>query len=411
MAAPPNRIERDALGEVEIAADALYGAQTARAVAALSFSGRRLCDYPRYVAALTVVKQAAARANRDAGVLDETRARAVEDACVAARSERHRGQFPVDVLAGGGSIAINVNVNEVIANLANQIVGGTLGVYEPIHPKAHVNASQSTADVCHTAVRLAVLDSAADLLRGLSDCGEAVRAKAEALRPITTMSRTCLQDGFPVSLGELFGGWATALARRTVELDRAIQALRQVGLGGTVIGSGDGAPAAYRAVVIDHLSEIAGTRLVRRANLYDAAQNIDDLAAVSAQLALLADALSKIAQDLRLLASGPIGGFGEVTLPAVQEGSSFFAGKINPAVPETVMQCGFQVLACDRAVQLAYGRGELYLNVFEGVAAVNLLDAVTMLTRAVPLLAGCVSGLTANEKRCRELAAQARVVP
>jgi len=408
MAAPASRVERDLLGELEIDAAALYGVHTARAVQSLSFSGRRLADYPRYLHALVAVKQAAARANRDAGVLDSGLAGAIENACAALRAGRHQNQFPVDLLAGGGGIAVNMNVNEVIANLANEALGGARGVYEPVHPKLHVNASQSTADVCHSATRLAILDHWTDLHRALKGCGAAVRAKADALRPVMTMSRTCLRDGFAVSLGDLFGGFAAAIERRTAELDRAVQAFRQVNLGGTVIGSGTGAPPAYCAVVVHHLSEIAGTQLTRRANLYDAAQNIDDLAAVSAQAALLASVLIKVAQDLRLLASGPAGGFGEIDLPAVQEGSSFFPGQINPVVPETVLQCCFQVLACDRAVQLSCARGELYLNVFEGLAAVNLFDALAMLTGAVPLLVRCVTGLTANEERCRELAERAR---
>ena len=408
MAAPRSRVERDLLGELEIPAAALYGVHTARAIRSLSVSGRRLGDWPAYVRSLAAVKQAAARANRDARVLTASLASAIEDACLALRAGEHRDQFPVDLLAGGGSIAANMNLNEVIANLANEALGGRRGAYEPIHPKTHVNASQSTADVCHTAVRLTVLTLWTDLQRALSDCGAALRAKAAELRPITTMSRTCLQDGFAVSLGELFGGFAAAAERRDAELDRAIHTLRHVNLGGTVIGSGTGAPDEYRAVVLEHLSEIAGTELARRANLYDAAQNIDDLAAASAQLALLANVLIKISQDLRLLASGPTGGFGEIRLPAVQDGSSFFTGKINPVVPETVLQCSVQVLACDRAVQLACERGELYLNVFEGLAALNLFDALTVLAKAIRLLVTCVSGLHANGERCAELAARAR---
>jgi aspartate ammonia-lyase len=400
------RIERDLVGELAVPGDALFGIHSQRAMLNLSFSRHRLSDYPAYVRSLAQVKRAAARANRTAGVLDERLANAIEAACDTLIAGRHLDQFAVDLLAGGGGIAVNMNVNEVIANLANEALGGRRGVYDPVHPKQHVNASQSTADVCHTATRLALLDQWVGLQRALDACAAALRAKASEFAPVMTLSRTCLQDGLPVPMGELFGGYTVLLARRAAELARTVAALHQVNLGGTVIGSGDGAPAGYRAAVLPALNDITGQRLVARENLYDAAQNIDDLAAVSAQLALLADGLMKIAQDLRLLSSGPDGGFGELRLPAVQEGSSFFAAKINPVVPETMLQCGFQVLACDRAVQLAFERGELYLNVYEGVAAVNLFDAFAMLSNSVTLFAErCVSGIRVNEERCRALAA------
>ncbi|MBI1813734.1 MAG: aspartate ammonia-lyase [Deltaproteobacteria bacterium] len=404
--ASATRIERDLIGELALPADALFGIHSQRALLNCSFSQHRLSDYPVYVRSLAQVKRAAARANRTAGVLDERLANAIEAACETLIAGRYLDQFPVDLLAGGGGIAVNMNVNEVIANLANEALGGRRGVYDPVHPKQHVNASQSTADVCHTATRLALLDQWVGLQRALDACGVALRAKATEFAPVMTLSRTCLQDGLAVSMGELFGGYAALLGRRTTELARTVEALRQVNLGGTVIGSGDGAPDAYRAAVLPALNDITGQQLTARENLYDAAQNIDDLASVSTQLALLADSMMKIAQDLRLLSSGPDGGFGELRLPAVQEGSSFFAAKINPVVPETMLQCGFQVLACDRAVQLALERGELHLNVFEGVAAVNLFDAFAMLTNGVTLFAErCVSGIRVNEERCRALAA------
>ena len=319
MAAPRSgiaRVERDALGEVEVPGAGLYGIHTVRAVT-LAASDRRLRHHPAFLHALAAVKHAAARANRDAGVIPAEMGRAIEAACVEIASGKYDEQFPVDLLTGGGGIGINMNVNEVIANLANEALGGVRGTYEPIHPKTHVNASQSTADVCHTATRLAILRCWSPLAGSLSECVRTLQAQAGELRPIITMSRTCLQDGFAVSLGELFDGFAAVVERRRSECDRSMQALRQVNLGGTVIGSEAGAPAAYRAVVLTHLTEITGAPLVHRTNLYDAAQNLDDLAAVSAHLALLAQALIKTAQDLRLLASGPRGGFGEIVLPVV----------------------------------------------------------------------------------------------
>ena len=403
------RIEKDLLGERAVPADALYGIHTIRAVENLGFSGRILANYPDYIRALATVKKAAARANRDARVIDARRQGAIERACDALIRGEHVAQFPVDMLAGGGSVAVNMNLNEVIANLASESLGGKRGSYQPVDPKSHVNASQSTADVCYTAIRMTVLSRWVGLRRALEACVATFRAKADQLRPVITISRTCLQDASRVSLGELFGGHAEVLARRTGELAKSVNGLTRINLGGTAIGSGSGAPPLYRRVIVEQLNEIAGRKFTLRPNLYDAAQNLDDLGSVSAQLAMLAEVLIKVAQDLRLLSSGPDGGFGEIILPAVHEGSSIFPGKINPAIAETMLQCCFQVLGCERATRLALERGELNLNVFESIAAVNVFDAIEMMERAVALFSErCVRGIVANRKRCRELASRAR---
>jgi aspartate ammonia-lyase len=407
--AAATRIEQDLLGELAVPAVALYGIHTVRATRNLSFSGKTLGRYPAYIRALAIVKKAAARANRDARVLDPRVATAIERACDALIRGEYPDQFPVDALGGGGSIAVNMNLNEVIANLANEHAGGTRGTYRPVDPKTHVNASQSTADVCHSAIRIAILERWAATRRALAACASASRVKAAQLRPVITIARTCLQDAAPVSRGELFAAHAAAIERRIGALDRSVEALRRINLGGTAIGSGDGAPAAYRRAIIRRLNKITGLRLRLRDNLYDAAQNIDDLAEVAAQFGLLAEVLIKIAQDVRLLASGPDGGLAEIALPATQEGSSFFPGKINPVIAETLLQCCFQVLGCERAARLAVERGELDLNVFEGAAAVNLFDAMEMIERAVTLFADlCLEGIVANEARCAGLAARGR---
>jgi aspartate ammonia-lyase len=403
------RIEKDLLGELTVPADALYGIQTVRAVENLSFSPSLLRNYPDYIRALAIVKKAAARANRDAHVIDARRLAAIEDACDALIRGEHRDQFPIDLLGGGGSIAVNMNVNEVIANLASERMGGVRGTYKPVHPKSHVNASQSTADVCHSATRMTILDRWSELHRVLRRCIKSFHAKAAELRPIVTIARTCLQDAETVSLGELFDAHAEALTRRVSELERSVEALAKINLGGTAIGSGSDASATYRRTVLKHLYKIAGRRFSLRANLFDAAQNIDDLGGVSAELGMLTEVLIKIAQDLRLLASGPDGGFGEIILPAVQEGSSFYPGKINPVIPETMLQCCFQVLGRERATRLALERGELNLNVFEGSAAVNIFDAMDMMRLAIEtFVERCVKGIVANKKRCRELVSRSR---
>jgi aspartate ammonia-lyase len=391
------RRETDLLGDLDIPADALYGIHTMRALQNLTFSNHILTHYPAYITALAQVKKAAARANRDAAILPPRLARAIERASDTIIQGDHTDSFPIDLLSGGGEIAVNMNLNEVIANLANESLGAKRGDYAPIHPKTHVNASQSTADVCHSAARIAILTMWDDLESTLDRCTAALRAKAREMASITTLARTCLRDAEPTSLGEFLGGQAQGLKRRTLELSRSIAALRLINLGGTAIGSGSGAPKAYRAKVTRYLRDFTGIALRTRANLYDAAQNLDDLGEVAAKLGLLAEVLIKIASDLRLLSSGPEGGFAELNLPAVQEGSSFYPGKINPAVPETMLQCCFQVLGCERTVRLALERGELNLNVFSGVAAANLFDMMTMLHRALALFTErCLTGLTAN---------------
>jgi aspartate ammonia-lyase len=374
-----------------VPAEALYGVETARALANLAFSRHRLGEYPAYVAALAAVKRAAAVANRDAGVLDARRAAAIDDAAV-------------DILGGGGSIGINMNVNEVLANLASAALGGARGSYDPVHPLRHVNASQSTADVCHAAARLAVRERAVPTLHALDACAAMLEARAVEVAALPTLARTCLQDALPTTADVLLRGHAAALARRAGALRAALAPLDDVVLGATVIGDGQGAPPAYRERVVPALEALVGRPLRAHPHAADALQNGDDLAAVAAQLGLLARALLKVAQDLRLLASGPRGGMGELRLPHVQAGSSFFAGKSNPVVPESVMQCAFQVLGCERAVQEAHARAELHLQVFDAVALVNVLDALEMLAAVLERFeARCLRGLEVNEGRCREL--------
>ncbi|WP_239615016.1 lyase family protein [Cohnella mopanensis] len=399
-----SRFEEDAFGRVELQDEALYGVQTLRSVENLSFSGRTLADYPDYVAALADVKRSAARANERAGILPRSLTYAIEEACEEIRQGCHRDQFIVDPYHGGGSIGSNMNMNEVVANLANEILGGQPGDYKPVHPADHVNASQSTSDACHTALRIAVLRSGATMGSELARLIHTLERKGKELARVPTITRTCLQDGMADTLGTMFSGYAQGLSRRTRQLGLAVEALHAVNLGGTVIGSGVGAPEAYRELIIEALNEVTELPLRHRENLYDAAQNMDDLAAVSSELQLLSGLLIKIAKDFRLLSSGPEAGFGELRLPAVQAGSSFFPGKINPVVPETLIQSCFQVIGLDRSVQASLEHGELNLNVWEGLAGFNVLDALGMLERAVTLFTDkCAAGVEADDIRCKEL--------
>ncbi len=406
---PSARTERDGLGELALPAEALYGIHTARALANLRFSRRTLGGCPAYLRALARVKRAASRANSAAAVLAPRIASAIERAALALEDGAHADQFPVDLLGGGGSIGVHMNMNEVLANLANETLGGRRGVYAPVRVLEDVSASQSTSDVCHTAARLAIRSLALPLDLALATAIAGLHAKAAELEPIRTLARTCLRDALPVAADVLVNGWARLLERARLALERAVTALDAVSLGGTVIGTGVGAPPRYRDSVVAILGELEGRELTKRADLSDALQNGDDLAAVSRATVAVANALLKIGQDLRLLFSGPEGGFAELELPHVQAGSSFFPGKSNPVVPETAIACALQVLGLDRVVQAAAERAELHLHVFDGLAAANLFDALELEANAVLLLVvRCLRGLRANEARCRELAANAR---
>lgn len=398
------RSEADELGSVTLPAEALYGVQTARALANLAFSRHRLREYPAYLHALMAVKRAAARANRQAGVLSAEIAAAIDAAGAEVMAGAHPEHFPVDLLGGGGSIGINMNANEVLANLASERLGGRRGDYAPVHPRRDVNASQSTADVCHSAARLAARAAAEPCLAAIDAATATLRAHAAAWAALPTLARTCLQDAMPTTADVLVAGHAGALQSRADGLRAALAPLDQLVLGATVIGDGRGAPPAYRAAVLPALAEVIGRPLAPHPQPADALQHGDDLAAVSAAMALLAQALGKLAQDLRLLASGPRGGFAELRLPHVQTGSSFFSDKSNPVVPESLIQCVCQVLGGDRAVQAAAERAELHLQVFDAVAAVNVLDGLGMLAAAVERFDRlCLRGLQVDEARCRSL--------
>jgi aspartate ammonia-lyase len=391
-------LETDSLGSVEVPADALYGARTFRALGNLSFSDRSLGNCPEYLAALGAVKRAAARANREAGVLQPDLAGAIEAAAARMLDADLRGHFPVDLLGGGGSIGVHVNVNEVLANVANEMKGGRRGEYTPVRP-VDVGASQSTADVCHTALRLAILSAWPALSSSLNATRATLLRKAAELAGIETMARTCLRDAMTVSLGVLLGGYAALIDRRTRALQDCIDSLRAVSLGGTVIGTGEGAPPLYRERIVPILAQVVGLELVRRECLSDALQNSDDVAAVSTSLL----AGGSVDRDRRRFARY-LRSARRVQRSSAAGRAATFLPKIQPVVPETVIQCGFQVLGCDRAVQAANEHGELYLNVFDGLAAVNVRESLAMLARAVALLeARCLRELSADVERCAEL--------
>ena len=384
------------------------GSQTALAVAALSFSGRRLADLPDLVRALGHVKAAAAQANRVACVLDEDEAAAIEAAALSLAAGHLDATLVADPLAGGGAIAVHVNVNEALADVANRSLDRAPGTDGALDPKGSIGASQSTADVVHAAARLAVLDATERLLATTAHLAGAIDAVADRAGDSPTLARTCLQDGLAVDARLLFDGSAAAIRRAADAISAATEPLWVVVLGGTVVGTGDGAPAAYRSAVVPALGAVTGRDLVGDPLPASRLQHADDLVAVVEGVARLSGVAAKLARDLRLLSSGPRGGFGEVQLPAVMEGSSFFVGKVNPAVPESVVQANLQVIGCRAVATAAAQEAELHLHGYDLTAAVAALDAATVLDVALDRFAHhCLAGLTFDEERGRELAGYA----
>lgn len=378
--------------------ETLYGPQTALTVENMSFSGHCLGDYPNYVRAMAKVKMACARANVNAALLDEATGAAIEQACHQLIAAPDPGQFPVDVYHGGGGIGLNMNISEVIASLAGA----------GIDPIEQVNLCQSTADVCHTALRLCLLEVFQNLESGLSELISVTAAKATAFNDYQTVARTCFQDGLGVSAGALFAATASAMKRILAEIDRMKTEFLLVNLGGTVIGSGSGASPYYRAAVIEELREVTGLQFRPHPSFYDAAAYPDDLVRASSLLTTLAGACQKYAQDLRILSSGPECGFGELVLPAVQAGSSFFPGKVNPVIPEMMIQCAILVNANHHAVNSCYEHGEIHLNSFEPMMGFLVIRSAEMLSSAITSFAGrCVAGIELDIEHCANYASTA----
>ena len=399
------RFKKDLLGSIELPSEALYGANTARALR--SFPPDRLrtvADYPELVDALLRIKWAAAAVNRRIGDLDEARAQAIIASARALLVDRSAADFPLCHLHGGGGTAVNMNVNEVLANCAEERLGGRRGEYRHVHPNDHVNLHQSTNDVYPTACHMAVMSAARPFADVLSELADTLDGLIRQVGNHGRLARTCLQDAVEVTYGDLFGSYAALVRRSRTRFRAAAAALHAVNLGGTIVGRTEDAPPAYRASIIEGLREVTGDAGYRAAeNLFDAAQNPDDMVAVSSALDLLARSLIKISQDLRLLSSGPEAGLGEIRLPPIEAGSSIMPGKINPVIPESVIQCCFQVIGRHHACAEGLNHGELDLNIWESSMVFSVLDAMELLTHASRLLMDrCLSGLTvvaeANER-------------
>jgi aspartate ammonia-lyase len=388
------RTEHDMLGAVSVPADALYGAQTARAAANFGTTSARLAERPELLRALAQVKAAAADANRELGVLEPAIASAIVRAADELAAGKLLDQFPIALVQGGGGTTTNMAVNEVLANRAAQLLGAEPGSYDVVHPLDHVNRSQSTNDVVPTALALAVQACAPAALAGLGDVIAALEGLAAKAGDDLRLGRTCLQDAVPLPIAAYHGAQATAVRRSAAELLRSVEALLEVPLGATAVGTGIGAPPGYRERAVALLAQRSGLPLRPSADLFDALAHLDPLLRVASEAAVASLTLAKIAADVRLLSSGPVGGIGEVRIPAVQVGSSLMPGKVNPVIPELVIQASFEIRGAAHVVELAAAAGELDLNVMEMVVARHLLAALVQLGEVGSLFASrCLTGL------------------
>jgi aspartate ammonia-lyase len=407
MNAPETRNEHDLLGDRAVPAAAYYGVHTLRAVENFPISGNPISIYPDLIRALACIKQAAALANRELGMLDATKCDAIVKACEEIRAGRLHDQFVVDVIQGGAGTSTNMNANEVIANRGLEHLGHARGDYSFLHPNEDVNMSQSTNDVYPTALKLAGYIGIFRLVDAMAVLRRAFEAKADEFRDVLKMGRTQLQDAVPMTLGQEFSTYAVMLGEDEERLKEAAMLIREINLGATAIGTGINAHPDYAGLVCRRLSEITGIPVVTSPNLIEATQDCGAFVQVSGVLKRVAVKLSKTCNDLRLLSSGPRAGLNEINLPAMQAGSSIMPGKVNPVIPEVVNQIAFEVIGNDVTVSFAAEAGQLQLNAFEPIIAHSLFKSVTHLRNGCLTLAErCVKGITANRERLRALVDQ-----
>jgi aspartate ammonia-lyase len=396
------RTERDPLGELDVPADAYYGVQTARAVENFPISGLRAA--PELVTATLLIKKAAADANASLGRLDPAIAAAIVAAADEMLGGALRDQFVVDVYQAGAGTSHNMNANEVLANRAAERLGEPRGTYTRVHPNDHVNMGQSTNDVFPTATRLALLLGAAPLVAAARALADSLARKADQFAHVLKTGRTHLQDAVPITLGQEFSGYAECVRRGAEDVAVASEQLRELNIGATAVGTGLNAGDDYRRLVVANLARYTDLPLVPARNLFRVTQSMGDVLAYSGAMRRLAVEVGKVASDLRLLSMGPRAGLAEITLPAVQPGSSIMPGKVNPSVPEMVNQVCFQVMGCDATIAIACEAGQLELNVMMPVIAWNAIHAATILREAMKVLRlRSIDGIVANEDRAREL--------
>jgi aspartate ammonia-lyase len=402
------RIEHDSLGDVHVPVDALYGAQTQRAIENFQISG--LTPRPAFIWSMAMIKRAAAEVNRDLGLLESERANAIIQASQEVIDGKWNDQFIVDPIQAGAGTSHNMNVNEVIANRATQLMGGKLGEYR-VHPNDHVNMAQSTNDTIPTAIRLGCLWRLDELQGTLENLVDALNVKGTEFDAIIKSGRTHLQDAVPVRLGQEFSAYAKAIERDAERIRNAAEGLRRLGIGGTAVGSGLNAHPEYHSRMVKKLSELTGLQLYESDNLFESMQSMADAAHFSASIRTLALTLIRIANDFRLLASGPTTGLDEIRLPAVQPGSSIMPGKVNPVMAEMLDMAMFYVIGCDTTVALGTQAGQLELNVMMPVIAHSLFEAMQVTIGAVRAFTEqAVKGVTANREKAEGWLAKNAIV-
>ncbi len=396
------RIEHDLLGDKPLPADAWFGIQTQRAVENFPITGVPIGHFPHFVKALAMVKAAAARANRDLGLLPAHKAEAILAACDDIIKGRLQEAFVVDLIQGGAGTSTNMNANEVIANLALEKLGHPKGAYAHLHPNDDVNRSQSTNDAYPTAVCVGLQFAVEPLVAAIASLKSALADKGREFADVLKMGRTQLQDAVPMTLGQEFDAFAVNLGEDIDRIREVCLLLSEVNLGGTAIGTGINTHPDYARLAVRHLAEISGLPIVPAANLVEATSDMGAFVLFSGILKRLAVKLSKVANDLRLLSSGPRTGLGEIFLPPMQPGSSIMPGKVNPVIPEAVNQVAYQVIGNDLAVTMAAEAGQLQLNAMEPLIVCNLLSSTRMLASACTILeTRCIVGIRANREQCQ----------
>lgn len=398
------RTECDLLGCVEVPDNVLYGVQTMRGLENFAISKFRLCEYPRFIEGLAIVKLGAAIANHAMGLLSDELFGAISQACREIMAGRFHEFFPVDMIQGGAGTTTNMNANEVIANIALELMGHKKGEYKYCHPNNHVNLSQSTNDAYPTAMKIALIRSIAKLEDSLKQLVEAFRAKGVEFADVIKMGRTQLQDAVPMTLGQEFEAYAANLSEEMERLEQNYKLFYEMNMGATAIGTGINADPDYPAICEKYLREITGLPMVVASNMIEATNDTGAFVMNSSALKRLAVKLSKICNDLRLLSSGPRCGLNEINLPPRQPGSSIMPGKVNPVIPEVVNQVAFRVIGNDLTVTMAAEAGQLELNVMEPIIIHCLFESIEMLANAMNTLREkCVTGITANKEVCRNM--------
>jgi hypothetical protein len=391
------RKERDSIGEIEVPYDALYGANSLRARNNFNITSQSMDS--EMINAIVEVKKACAIENEKIGLLTNAQKEAIISACNLLLGGSYRDNFIVDPIQGGAGTSFNMNANEVIANMANQSLGGNLGVYDKVHPNDHVNKGQSTNDVIPTSGKIALIRYFKELYDENIKLINAIEDKADEFKEVYKMGRTQLQDAIPISLGQEFAAYAKVFKRDNERFKKAIQSLSFVNLGGTAIGTGLNADKTYVKEIVPVLAEVTGLNLKQNEDLIDGTQNLDGFTYSSSILKTYASNLSKIANDLRLMSSGPQVGIADIKLPARQAGSSIMPGKVNPVIPEVVNQVAFGVIGNDLTVTMAVEAGQLELNAFEPIIFYKLVESLKTLKAAIfTLRVNCIENITANEK-------------